>query len=178
MGGGGKHFPLPISGVTPTTGRLRISAIWRFPETLREHGVDVEDQQTRHRIETEARARQAVVAVNFPGALRMVLRKKLLIRDCSMDSVARLMGMRRRTLDRRLQRHGVHYSELLESVQADLARRLLTDTKMPVQHVAEALRFSNAANFATAFRRWTGATPQRVSAPHAGVRSVRRTMTR
>jgi AraC-like DNA-binding protein len=30
---------------------------------------------------------------------------------------------------------------------------------MPVQDVAEALRFSNAANFATAFRRWTGVTP-------------------
>jgi AraC-like DNA-binding protein len=31
--------------------------------------------------------------------------------------------------------------------------------RMPVQRVAEALLFSNAANFATAFRRWTGATP-------------------
>jgi AraC-like DNA-binding protein len=58
-----------------------------------------------------------------------------------------------------LRRHGVHYGELLESVQADLARQLLTDTKMPVQQVAEAMRLSNAASFATAFRRWTGATP-------------------
>ena len=67
--------------------------------------------------------------------------------------------MHRRTLDRRLQRHGLRYSELLESVQADIARQLLVDTTMPVQDVAEALRFSNAANFATAFRRWTGVTP-------------------
>ena len=117
------------------------------------------DRLTRRRIETEARTRQAFVAVNFPDTLRMVLRKKLLIGDCSMDSVAQLLGMHRRTLDRRLQRHGVHYGELLESVQADLARQLLVDTRMQVQHVAEALRFSNAANFATAFRRWTGITP-------------------
>jgi len=48
--------------------------------------------QTRQRIETEMRARQAVVAVNFPDALRMVLRKKLLIGDCSMDSAARLLA--------------------------------------------------------------------------------------
>ncbi len=117
------------------------------------------DPQTRHRIETEARARQAIVAVNFPDTLRMVLRKKLLIGDCSMDSVAQLLGIHRRTLDRRLQPHGLRYSELLESVQADIARQLLVDTTMPVQDVAEALRFSNAANFATAFRRWTGVTP-------------------
>jgi AraC-like DNA-binding protein len=117
------------------------------------------DPHARDRIETEARERQAIVALNFPDALRIVLRKKLLIGDCSMDSVAHLLGMHRRTLDRRVQRHGVRYSELLESVQADLARQLLTDTTMQVQHVAEALRFSSAANFATAFRRWTGATP-------------------
>jgi AraC-like DNA-binding protein len=117
------------------------------------------DPQERRRIESDVRARQAVVAVNFPDALRMVLRKKLLIGDCSMESVARLLGMHRRTLDRRLQRHGVHYGKLLANVQADLARQLLTDTKMPVQQVAEALRFSSAANFATAFRRWTGAPP-------------------
>jgi len=140
-------------------GGLRISAIWRFPETLRfnsdESAMIFEqrwlsrplppvDTQTRHRIETEVRASQAIVAVNFPDALRMVLRKQLPIGDCSMDGVARLLGMHRRTLDRRLQRHGVHYSELLESVQADLARQLLTDTKMPAQQVADALRFSNA----------------------------------
>ena len=117
------------------------------------------DPLTRHRIETEARERQAFVAINFPDTLRMVLRKKLLIGDCSMDSVAQLLGMHRRTLDRRLQRHGVQYRELFESVQADLARQLLVDTTMQVQDVAEALRFSNAANFATAFRRWTGVTP-------------------
>jgi AraC-like DNA-binding protein len=28
-----------------------------------------------------------------------------------------------------------------------------------VQQVAESLHFSSAANFATAFRRWTGVTP-------------------
>lgn len=117
------------------------------------------DPQVRRRIETEAHARQATVAVNFPDTLRMVLRKKLLIGDCSMDSVAQLLGMHRRTLDRRLQQHGVRYCELLQGVQANLARQLLADTTMPVQRVAEALRFSNAANFATAFRRWTGVTP-------------------
>jgi len=30
---------------------------------------------------------------------------------------------------------------------------------MQVQQVAESLHFSSAANFATAFRRWTGMTP-------------------
>jgi AraC-like DNA-binding protein len=36
---------------------------------------------------------------------------------------------------------------------------LLRDTSMHVHQVAESLHFSSAANFATAFRRWTGMTP-------------------
>jgi AraC-like DNA-binding protein len=37
--------------------------------------------------------------------------------------------------------------------------QLLLDTEMQVQRIAESLHFSSAANFATAFRRWTGVTP-------------------
>jgi len=69
------------------------------------------------------------------------------------------LSMHRRTLDRQLQRHGVLYSDLLVSVKRDVARQLLRDTDMQVQQVAESLGFSSAANFATAFRRWTGVTP-------------------
>ena len=76
-----------------------------------------------------------------------------------MHQIAEQMGMHRRTLDRQLQRHGVLYSDLLESVKQDVAQQLLRDTSMQVHQVAESLHFSSAANFATAFRRWTGMTP-------------------
>jgi AraC-like DNA-binding protein len=58
-----------------------------------------------------------------------------------------------------LQRQGVHFGQLLDSVKGDVAKQLLRDTGLQVQQIAESLHFSNAANFATAFRRWTGATP-------------------
>jgi AraC-like DNA-binding protein len=76
-----------------------------------------------------------------------------------MDQVAALLGMHRRTLDRQLQRHGTGYGELVEAVKRDVARQLLRETALQVQQVAASLRFSSAANFATAFRRWTGVTP-------------------
>ena len=76
-----------------------------------------------------------------------------------MDEIAASLGMHRRTLDRKLQRRGVQFSELVESVKQEVARQLLRDTGLRVQQVAESLQFSTAANFATAFRRWTGITP-------------------
>jgi AraC-like DNA-binding protein len=117
------------------------------------------DPLVRKKTEAELQERQAALFADFPATVRRLLRKQLFLGECSMDSVAAIFGVHRRTLDRRLQRHGILFSELLESVQSDVACQLLRDTGMRVQQIAESLRYSSAANFATAFRRWQGVTP-------------------
>lgn len=113
----------------------------------------------RQQVEAEVLARRNAIFADFPTVLRGVLRKQLVIGNFSMASVAALLGMHRRTLDRRLKRHGMQYGELLESVKRDVACQLLRDTHLEVQRVAESLHYSSAANFSTAFRRWTGVRP-------------------
>jgi len=117
------------------------------------------DPLARQQIEAAALARRSAILSDLPATLRSILRKQLIIGDCSMDQVAAMLAVHRRTLDRHLQQHGLQYGELLESVKDDVARQLLRDTELQVQHIAEALHFSSAANFATAFRRWVGMTP-------------------
>lgn len=117
------------------------------------------DPLVRRQVEAEVRARQAAILADFPATVRRILRKQLLIGEYSMDRVAAMLGMHRRTLDRHLKRHGVRYGELRESVEGDVAFQLLRDTDMEVQQIAESLRYSTAANFATAFKRWSGVTP-------------------
>jgi AraC-like DNA-binding protein len=118
------------------------------------------DPAFRSQVAAEVRERQAAILENFPAAVRRMVRKRLIIGQSGMDEVAAAFGMHRRTLDRHLGRHGVLYGELVASVKEDVARQLLRDTRLPVQRVAESLHFSSAANFATAFRRWTGMTPR------------------
>ena len=113
----------------------------------------------RQQVAAEVRARRSVILQDFPATVRRVLRKQLILGPRSMGDIAALLGVHRRTLDRRLQRHGVTYGQLLEAVKRDVARQLLSDTRLQVQQIAESLHFSSAANFATAFRRWTGQTP-------------------
>jgi AraC-like DNA-binding protein len=117
------------------------------------------DPQARQQVESALQAQRDLLMTDLPATVRRLLRKHQLLGQCSMDHVANQLGMHRRTLDRQLQRCGVLYSDLLESVQKDVAQQLLRDTDMRVQQVAESLDFSSAANFATAFRRWTGVTP-------------------
>ena len=117
------------------------------------------DPLTRLRIEAEAQARHAAILADLPTTVRHILRKRLSSGELSMDHVAAVLGMHRRTLDRRLKQYGIRYSDVLESVQCDVARQLLRDTNLQMQQIAESLRYASAANFSTAFRRWTGVTP-------------------
>lgn len=117
------------------------------------------EPQFRRQVEAEVRARRAAILSDFPSTVRRILRKQLLIGECSMERVAALLGMNRRTLDRHLARHGVRYAQLVASVEGDVACQLLRDTDMEIQQIAESLHYSSSANFATAFKRWTGASP-------------------
>lgn len=114
---------------------------------------------TRAAIAVELQQARFEALTDLPGTLRRVLRKRLLVSDFSMDDVAAQLAMHRRTLDRRLQRFDTTYGELLESVRDDIARQLLRETTFSIQRIAESVRFSSAANFATAFRRRAGMTP-------------------
>jgi AraC-like DNA-binding protein len=113
----------------------------------------------RQDIAARVAAQERQLLADFPATVRRLVRKQLLFGQCSMDAVAAMLGMHRRTLDRRLQRHGLQYGDLIDSVKNDVARQLLRDTRLQVQQIAASLHFSTAANFATAFRRWTGITP-------------------
>ena len=117
------------------------------------------DPPLRRQVEAAVKAQQVALTGDFPMIVRRALRRQLIADACSMDRVATQLGMHRRTLDRRLKRHGVLYGDMVGSVKNEAACQLLRDTQLQMQQVAEALRYSSAANFSTAFRRWTGVTP-------------------
>lgn len=117
------------------------------------------DPDRRAFIEAEVRRQHDNMLADFPAIVRRIARKQLLIGNFTMDDVAAILSMHRRTLDRHLQERGVQYGDLVESVKEDVARQLLRDTAMPIQQIASTVRFSSAANFSTAFRRRVGMTP-------------------
>ena len=117
------------------------------------------DRAVRDTVMLRIREQRAAMLADFPATIRRILRKQLLLRRFSMSDVARMLSMHRRTLDRTLQRHGTNYRDLFASVRHDVARQLLLDTALPINEIAESLRYSSAANFTTAFRRWDGRTP-------------------
>ncbi|MEM9182481.1 MAG: AraC family transcriptional regulator [Pseudomonadota bacterium] len=81
---------------------------------------------------------------------------------CSIEQVAALSGIHRRTLHRRLAAEGTSFRELLDQVRRRLAHRLLTSSKLSVAEVAELLGYSETSVLTRACRRWYGCSPRSV----------------
>ena len=76
-----------------------------------------------------------------------------------VEEVASEMHMSSRTLKRKLQQLGTSYQKLLDDLRKGLAVEYLTQSGRSVDDIALALGYSDASNFARAFRRWTGKSP-------------------
>lgn len=69
---------------------------------------------------------------------------------CTVEQVARQLGVDRRTVHRQLAREGTAFTTLLDATRTELARRHLAQPQRPLSEVAQLLGFSGLS----AFSRW------------------------
>lgn len=94
-----------------------------------------------------------------PGGLRgrvERLLKSLPAGRLNADEVARLTGVSRRTLVRRLSEAGAGYRDLLDAELRSRAERLLRDGDLSRAQIAEELGYTDPSSFSRACRRWFG----------------------
>jgi len=91
--------------------------------------------------------------------VRRALFSLIVQNDVSVDSVSAMLGMHRRTLNRRLAACGTTLAGLLTEVRYQIARQLLADTDLPLVEIAVTLSYADASAFTRAFRSWSGTTP-------------------
>jgi AraC-like DNA-binding protein len=77
---------------------------------------------------------------------------------CSIEQVARSLGVNRRTVHRNLAKEGQTFTAMLDSTRRDLAERLVRNR--PLSEVAEMLAFSSHSNFTRWFRSRFGCSPR------------------
>jgi AraC-like DNA-binding protein len=94
----------------------------------------------------------------FPNKVRSVIEGELL-QGAALESVADRLNLSPGGLRSRLRQHGTTYSELLDGVRKERAKRALRDTQLGIGELAHHLGFAHAPAFHRAFRRWFGVTP-------------------
>ncbi|MCG8394808.1 MAG: AraC family transcriptional regulator [Pseudomonadales bacterium] len=105
---------------------------------------------------------QEMATIKAPPALLGQVRRIILGgggRFPGVEEVASELHMSSRTLKRKLQQLGTSYQEVLDGLRKGLAVEYLTQSDKTVDEIAMSLGYSDASNFARAFRRWTQRSP-------------------
>ena len=80
-------------------------------------------------------------------------------KPCRADEIAARLGMSERTLHRRLADEKQPFRILHDRVKRNLAERLLRDSMLGLESIAQQLGYAEAASFSRAFKRWNGVSP-------------------
>lgn len=119
-------------------------------------------------------AAEAQAHANQPDLVQQIyrtLRKLMLENRHSGDDVADVLMMHRRTLNRRLKLRGLTFQQVLDDVRYGVARKLLADSRVSLDDIAETLGYAGISPFMRSFHRWSGMTPGRwrEAARHGGL---------
>lgn len=93
------------------------------------------------------------------GKVRQQLARGMDGRLPSMAQVARAVGLSARSLHRALEAEGTKWSNLVDDVRCEFARRYLARRSLAMAEVSYLVGFSDTSAFFKAFKRWTGKSP-------------------
>jgi AraC-like DNA-binding protein len=96
---------------------------------------------------------------SMSGQIRRQITASLASGRTTIEGVARCLAMTPRTLQRRLAREGLQFSEMVDTIRRDLAAQYLRDPNIGLTDTAFLVGYSDLTAFHRAFRRWFGQTP-------------------
>lgn len=86
--------------------------------------------------------------------------------EASITTIASVLDMHVRTLQRELSDAGTDFRTLIDEVRYEIARDVLKQ-ELPITDLALNLGYSELSAFSRAFKRWSGLTPQRWRLEHS-----------
>ena len=95
----------------------------------------------------------------FLSTFKQLIKAYILEESLTVDFIAEACDISKRSLQRRLTKAGTRYSEVLDEVRFDVAKRMLQDGGRSVTDISQRLGYSDATHFARAFRRIAGIAP-------------------
>jgi AraC-like DNA-binding protein len=126
-------------------------------------GIVIDQQTLRRRVETSTPflrrlARQYLEAslaskpANFATRVAEIIAQRLPSESCTIEEVAEVLGVHRRTLARRLERDGQTYSELLQKARYQVAQHAAANRHLSLTEAAEVTGFQNLSSFSRWFK--------------------------
>lgn len=99
------------------------------------------------------------IDASFIDSLKIILQIYIAHGEYKIESIATVIGIPVRTLQRRLGDLGTSFNELLGKTRFELGKILLKGKTPSISKISAELGYSDDAHFVRAFKRWAGMTP-------------------
>ena len=141
----------------------RPAALLRVPVSLAERPLGESNEQLR-RLALAFLEEQAPGGPAAPLLARVhsAVGEQLGTQPPELESIARLLNLHPRTLQRRLAEHGTTFAAVLDTERREAAHRYLTATDLPLSQIAALLGLSEQSALTRCCRRWWATTPTRL----------------
>lgn len=96
---------------------------------------------------------------NFVRIVEEMVRELLPSGDVTAERISRRLSLSKRSLERRLARHGCTFSELLRDCRLRLAEYYLRETHLSIKEISLMLGYREVNSFHRAYKIWNGVTP-------------------
>jgi AraC-like DNA-binding protein len=147
-------FRCPIDYDAPTTDFVIDRKSW-------DAELENADQQLARIMEQHAQLLMASRPLpdDLVGQVRQQIVRSLDGTKVTREDLAKGLHMSVRTLQRRLDENGIVFSDLVDEVRQELAKKHLNAGELTLTEIGFLLGFSEQSSFTRAFKRWTGKTP-------------------
>ena len=82
-------------------------------------------------------------------------------KKCSLELIADMLEVSPKKLQRLLAGEDTNFSEVLDDVRQNMAKRLLAQSDVPIARIAGLLDYAGTPPFSLACKRWTGLSPMK-----------------
>ncbi|WP_440874285.1 AraC family transcriptional regulator [Thalassotalea sp. PLHSN55] len=118
------------------------------------------DAALHNLVERQLNAMQAQHTEDLPLRVQGMIHKIMPTGQTSLASIAQLMAMSPRSLQRKLSEQGTSFQTLFDGARKQVAEHYLRHSNLQLTQVADILGFKCISNFTHAFQRWHGMSPR------------------
>lgn len=140
-----------------------------IPEAVLRHPVAGADPEKRRHLLEWIKVYSIARWPTFSGQLAREIRVQIMSgQPVTRRACAATFGMSERSLNRKLQEEGTHFSRVLADTRREMAIQMLDGTRVGLGQIALALGYSEHSAFSRAFKSWTGVPAAAWRGSHAG----------
>lgn len=136
-------------------------SVLKFPKSYLALPVVTADESLRQQAEASAQAllQELTGETTLVRNLKRIIAGKLASGKIAIGETSRAIHTSPRTLQRRLEKQNTTYQQVLDSVRAESAAKLIADSSIPLAEIAFRLGYRDQSTFQTAYKRWFSNTP-------------------